>query len=437
MTRNWTDYPLTGAIPRKKIHITELYNGLIERVKGCGKSWTPLPVFYYDKPNSKLWGDDYPKADPEHWPPNQSPDNKFRNDHITNVRRYVGAFCTDTDYDAAESGPVPLSPPDSLGFTGCFIKPSDDYYRPYDAVNHGGFAPLTDALGHADFTDKTLTAGSTYIKAYHVEQIRTVLEHFRVIWVNAQIIYYRLKEALSDVKSTPDLAWSAAKTKLAAASWGSWVASNKLNHIRGAILRIATNAYQAEIKIYEQKMYFKLGLEISGMGWNIMPPISAKVCMAGYILSDSVSYDGGATTYGAAPVDDVISSYIKCKNLGTSVQLSREKINVSYVGNTVQGYGQVKGYLFDGDVMEYCNEDGLWCEFTARDDFSSAELDEHKPDTTFTENGEAHSRDSTGIKNGSYEGGCYPGPVGPYRDCYNAAGFAYVVIEPDWKYGTE
>jgi len=425
MTRRWTDYPLSRFIPIKKIHITELYQAYEERLRflraDSNRTTTdfPLPVFYYDKPNSKLWGDDYPKADPAHWPPNDSPDNKVRNDHIYNIRYCVPGAISSTASDGAERPDNVLSY--SYSFVGNFIKPDDAYYRPYDDANHTGFQPIVDALGQADYTDPTLTAGSVYVKADHVAEVRAMLEQLRVVYVNPTTTHYRSKYIEGDYKGTADAAWSDAKTKLSAASWSAWTSGTVAYLIR-VWMEKSGSIYRGIIIAIEHKFVFDLDLEISGMGWNVLPPLSAKLCLGAYGLHDYDPAEGWQ--YTEADEGKTVTSYAKCSTTSASVEISRAAMGS--ISGSCSGFPstQWKGYVLDADIKSYIGSGHGSQEFiiTARDDFSNDELDEVRP--TADDDGQAEIELYL-------SGGADP----EYGGKYNMAGQCYVVIEPNWKFG--
>jgi len=428
MTRNWTDYPLSRFIPIKKIHITELYQAYEERLRflradsNRTTAHFPLPVFYYDKPNAKLWGDDYPKADPAHWPPNESPDNKVRNDHIYNIRYCVPGAISSTASDGAERPDGVYYGAYSYSFVGNFIKPDDAYYRPYDAGNNVGFQPFQDALGRADYTDPTLTAGSVYVKADHINEARKMLEQLRTVYINASSIQYRFKFFVTGYYSTTNAAWAALKTGIANESWSGWGgAPFNIWLIDAQFYENGSSQYRAEMYQLEHRFTFDLDLEISDMGWSVLPPLSAKLCVAGY----------AAFEYTADPWNDYdhlmtadISCMIKCSTTSVELDLPQETCEDTGPYGHAAPEKARKGYVLDPDIKNYVGNGHGSEQFilTARDDFSSDELDELRPDDP----------------SGAYAMSCKTVAWLSPTWCTppnNMAGMCYVVIEPNWKYG--
>jgi len=428
MTRNWTDYPLSRFIPIKKIHITELYQAYEERLRflraDSNRTTTdfPLPVFYYDKPNAKLWGDDYPKADPAHWPPNDSPDNKVRNDHIYNIRYCVPGAISSTASDGAER-PDRVSTL-SHSFVGNFIKPDDAYYRPYDDENHTGFQPIVDALGQADYTDPTLTAGSVYVKADHVDEVRKMLEQLRVVWVNPTVWECRIKEVFVHSYDTDDAAWAAALTAFADADWSDWQSGGYNDNFLFVDLYKADGLWRANIIAREHRITFDLDLDSTGMGWSVMPPISAKMIMGGYCY---------ARGNESAPTGETIDFYIKCTTTGTELALPRDEL---LDGSDPDIYQYQKGYVFDSDISSYLGSSQAFI-FSTPNGFSESEVDSMRPDSTYG----STDMTATGWHFNRYVSipqRYNPGPSNSScRPEFNAVGMVHVQIEPNWHHGTE
>ena len=465
MTRNWTDYPLTVVIPRKKIHITELYQAYEERLRflraDSNRTTTafPLPVFYYDKPNAKLWGDDYPKADPAHWPPNESPDNKVRNDHIYNIRYCVPGAISSTASDGAERPDRVYYSAYSYSFVGNFIKPDDAYYRPYDAGNNVGFQPFQDALSQADYTDTILTAGSTYVKAVHIDEVRKMMELFSTIYVEPNKVWVRYKQG-SGGNADEDTAWSAAVSDFDDNDWSDWFLvvpepeedwplwwNNEMawqnggyedQLFAGPIVygKIAKSSeYSAYVAAQEVKVEFDFDLEIYHVtDWPhyIFPPVSAKLCIASYSSFESdtnAGWDAGPTgcPYGVSEVwDENVTFYLKCDTTGeSSANLSAETpVSISAINGPIWDATQDarKGYVIDSDISSYMGTSDATFAFVPKGSYSDA-FDEIRPPTP------SASYPDAGYTEERYVRGIYT-PIGTY----NRAGLVYAVIQPDWIY---
>ena len=396
MTRNWTDYPLSGAIPRKKIHITELMEAYEERIRLMrANEWYgiynyPLPVFiyYHTSPSTgKLWGP-YPMADPAHWPPNESPDNKFRNDHIYGTRGLLVGWLTYGDGSQAR-------PHEILKDTTMLGSARRNFYEYFIDVDTGKYICfanvadfLTASIGSANWTDTTLTVGSTNVKALHVQEQRDCWEKLQQIIIGPHIMEYRTKSGYSTGHVSAAAAYAAAKNDFAGNSWGSWNVSGREVNIWGHVTYSGSD-YGASVGGQEVRYTFDLDLEISDMGWSILPPLSAKLITYGLDIDD----------------DNVSDVLIKCVTTGKTNSLSHQDADG-------------RGYLLDLDITDYVgsgHSEQIF-HFSSIDEFSSSDLDKVYPGGAGTVlAGTSISQPSTRIS-----------PV-----------MAWVILEPNWKYGTE
>lgn len=271
MSRNWTDYPLNGAIPRKKVHITELHDAYDERhgfIHSCpgldGRITLATPTWWYRHKTSaptayEQWGD-YPKADPVHWPPNESPDNEFRNEHIYDVRALLRGSTGYGAHAIVESSYVDSE------FNMAFTRPGSSTNLSYSSVDSN---LLVDAFGSSEFTNATLTAGSLDVYAAHVGELRAVVEKLVLV---REINYdwdvrYRKGEGSSDTSMAA--AWSAAMSDYDGNSWSAWGGSISTpldlpNQPIGLAAQCKDNGagnsprYQVAIRALQAKYFFDL-----------------------------------------------------------------------------------------------------------------------------------------------------------------------------------
>ena len=376
MTRRWTDYPLSRFIPIKKIHNTELQKADEERIRVLRNdsdrttSNFPLPTFYYDKPNSKLWGIDYPKADPAHWPPNHIPDNRVRNDHITGARGMIEATGSASDYISA--------------------YPSIELYRQFckEDGRYKAYTSIADIIG-ATWTDGSLIAGTTLIKAVHVNELRDAFEKLNSVIILPATYAYRRKVGVSSWKSTKAAAWTGARTAFLSASWGDWTGGSGDLRLK-LTFQQSGSLYQAMITAQELKHTFDLDLEISDMDWTVLPPLSASLICYGI-----------DTRY-----QNTTGVFAKCTTTGDTAVMPMQNADG-------------RGYLLVSDITSYVGS-GHGSEefmFSAINEYSSDEIDllDHASglDTQILVSHEEGKPD-TG---------------------YGTIANIYIVIVPDWHHG--
>jgi len=480
MTRNWTDYPLTVVIPRKTIHQTELHNAYEERIRFLKKLYPneasdfPIPTWLYA--GGKEWGDDYPKANPEHWPPKESPDNLFRDNHIENLRYVIPGFGSSPDSSEAPSKITYLAP-SAYNLPEFCLVPGDSYYRPYhNAASRGsqGFNIFTNiGLGvyATGYTDPTLIAGSTIVKSAHINQVRAVIEECSVFFVKPKYVYVRFKQGFSGSwQSSKAAAISAAATDFDGESWIGWVQAiplvddalpstfpgspygfshSYLDEMFAAPfvmtkLRIKSDGtYYADIMAQEIKLVFDLDLEIyDAVDWPyyILSSATAKLCVGGYGVtqtespdtsnvywSDGTSMSGGAD---AEQIDNTVDFWLRCST--TSSETSDEGQETfdtyAYDGSTYfdAENDYRKSYVIASDVSSYLGSDDQEFLLTIKGDYGDA-FDQLVPPGSTPESGTIYSMKTAR--------GIFHNTIGGDDDYGNHAGLYQIAIEPNWRYG--
>lgn len=409
MTRNWTDYPITGAIPRKKIHITQLHHAYEERIRlirndsGRTPANYPLPTWKYHLGDNKAWGIDYPKADPAHWPPNQSPDNEFRVPHIATMRHvynqlnYTGHEISPSNLEPLSHNAAGAGSPSLQMIYG--LNPNNNYL-PYGYSYNGVTTDtvIEVALSQSAYTDIDLTNPNMYVNVVHINQLRAVLELFSTAYILPKTIEWQYRIGSASGKASGDIAWDDANTDWENSSWQGWFSGDLANvKCVGEISKAGSN-YAAGIATHKVRITFDLDLEISEMGWNVLPPLSAKII-----------------SYGRYELDESPSQiiFLKCSTTGASIEIPL--------------FDNYKRTIVDADIKSYIgsghgNEQFI---FTAFDDFSLAERNAHKP-TIPTEDGTNTCSSAVRVQR-IYDSVFYP----------DWQSNLLVVITPDWHFGTE
>lgn len=410
MTRNWTDYPITGTTQRKKAHITDLMKAYEERIRLIRNSeyydiWQaedyPLPSpFYYHKSTSKTWGT-YPKADPAHWPPNQSPDNEFKNDHIYGTRGLlVGTISI--AYASGIADPIYILDVENVlafpwsRFYTHFIYKTEGKYKcfPEDSP-HIGATFLTAAIGKSGWMDggMELTPGSVYVKTAHIQEQQDCWEQLTDLAIFPHKWEYRNGSGTSDWEITMDAAWSAAKADF---TWGSWIEFSPGNPPSGikdrvyisGLMQESNGNYRATVGGNELRYTFDLDLEISDMGWNVFPPLAAKL----------VSY-GLDTNY-----DEIANVLVSCPTISASNSLTYQDADG-------------RGYLLASDITDNVgnghSEEAFT--FSSTNQFSGADFDAVRPIGT----------------------GTRAVVIEEWKTGAGSLGNAFIILEPDWHFGTE
>ena len=367
MTRNWTDYPIVPRLtPRKRIHIEELWGAYKERMDVLSNDdyilRPPVPgtLLYNSDPNIE-W-DVYPKADPAHYPPNVSPDNKFRND-IVYAMRDTACHKDLMEWNYLIIGEGSLEYPTC----GYFVRMKDDevidkygcYGHRKDSSSSIFSVFVEDNSLPTSWTDNTLTANETNVRAIHIEEIRPFFEAMQ--WIpratnkidtdsRSQIRY---KSAYGDWDEDRDTAWASAKSAFSSASWSDWEDDN---HIQmSTSLQKSGSDYKFYIYAEELKSEFDLDLNIYGDDHDYNDGAKAM------LLSTSVALgiDGG---YG--DVDNYGDVFLKCKETGDVVSATGSE---SIVAN------ENDQFIVCDDISEYLGNYATFT-FTAKNEYSDDDL---------------------------------------------------------------
>ncbi len=413
MTRRWIDYPNTDAIPRKKIHLTELLQAYEERLRFLradknrmdkGEVWYPLPLYKYNYADGKNWGIDYPKADPAHWPPFESPDNEFRNDIIYGIRKLIHtASAPITASDLVQTGPGAWDYDYMLeALQESCIKVSQI------GTDHLGYSDvlpslLNEAIGQSDWTDPILYSKDdptpNHPTPTHINELRAVFEYLRYFFILPYTREYREKTASTN-NANYNTAWSDAVTDIQNASWGSWTTLTTQYKSRGDA-QLISGTYYVQIKVREWRLTFDLDLEISDMGWNVLPPLIAKLCV--FQLNDYY---------------DDIDVYYKCLETSDTVNT-----------HTVSSANANKSQVLIDDISSYVGggHDSEQFTLSARNEWNTTECNLLKPNVPTDAEGESKIVDTLHRSPNwaKFTGGMI------------IAANAFIFLEPNWHYGTE
>lgn len=250
MAGNWSEGIIANVTPRKAIHVFELAEAAYERYSTrTNVAFASYPYMLYNTgKNFNLT--DYPKADPAHWPPNQSPDNEFRNNHITQLRT---TLTTNQDVTRFIKG----------GGTELYQSAWPDMYTSIEDL-------LIDALGSSGWMDPALTAGVINVRKPHIAQLRRVAEKLHTI--KAAFVLVESRHKSFDSRSDPwydtipeavDAIW----TGFDAATWGAWSEDHSTLDANSYIA-ISGGKYSGWMSATELRVTFNLEIYISGMGWT-------------------------------------------------------------------------------------------------------------------------------------------------------------------------
>lgn len=385
---DWTDITIIPHLtPRRSVHLTELYDAYRERHKILNATETKfkntwaLKTFYYN--TGKTWGSTYPKADPAHWPPNQSPDNEVRNNHVGFLHSLVllGRFAY--GYSADWFWRKSFEKQETL-----------TYFADLEDV-------LTTAIGATTYTDdgsvNPFDGPDTDINVrdLHVTEMRSVIEVLKRIIILPTAYENRLKTA-TGTDADDDTAWAAAKTDYAGNSWGSWVSRDPSYDPvvpLGYAKHQRNGGHTYNIYTRETRLTFDLDIEISGLDWNLLPPISARLTIYG------AEKAGGSADYTEWADNGVL---LKCEEtsdtitLGSSDAATYQVLCSDVTDDIGSGHGSEKYIL------------------NSVDNWDSSALDKLRPAQSLAV-GEDAVRGIQTQQDGDYI-------------------FA-IIVEPNWKYG--
>lgn len=482
MARAWTDGLVTPLVKRKKAHITEMHDAYEERIRFLDQiyaSGIPSPDNWGYKTISSVnkdWNvssEYYPKAEPTYWPPNHLTNNLYRNEHIYAIRNSMPGFgCT---YRSMWEDQNVISWGGGWKLPQFSISPHDDYYRPYHAEGSNGEHGLNllENVGAGEdateLTDDDLTAGSVEIRACHIAELQKCFEECSIIHVPPTKVYIRWKwgSGKNDIEYA---AWNAAITDFNSSSWEDWIDITLLDpddfdyrhwrrygespdinyYLQAGILgwvhedyNIGRSGgdYQFVLLAQEVKFEFDLDLEIyADPAWpySVFPPVSAKLCVAGYCGfqlegSDAsfVLWNQAESITGATEITITTDTYLECTTLSKSVEVPQEDaalVTINYGGESDWWHGKEElreGYLFEEDITDDVGS-GHGSEeyaFTVTD-WEDA-FDDIRPSTPADGESIAQWMRSFNTAPNVQQDGISA----------NHAGLCYVVIEPDWRFG--
>ena len=396
----WPVYPIVPFVTlRTKASVEQIFDAYKERILffrsntwyNDGYTIYNLPVFWYTW-NTQVWDATHPNATPAKWPPFQSPDNEFRIRVPYGLRAIAvgghgssdwGGYATSWDLvgDSAIYG---------LRDDFClhFINQDEGLYRGYEDVE----AFLTHAIGH-DWTDKLLWGDPpANVRAAHISEVIKAFSKMIVapLFPHDEAMKYKL---VSVTNANFYTAWADVKTAFNNASWVNYP-------YHGVGLRSSTRKsgdnYFIELYGYKCDVTIDLDVGISGMDWNVVPPLSAKLITAGYLPP----YEGHTGVSGIC---------LQCITTGDKYSVPEQNADG-------------RGYVINADITDRIGSGhgSEKFEFTTYDDFSNTELEKVKPAVPTTSDykykGAHVSAGNVWTQNS---------PV----TCF------YVAIEPDWGRG--
>lgn len=280
-------------------------------------------------------------------------------------------------------------------FKNQFINPYDEGYRPYygiefsddyelweyrrggelkEQAGYNGFQnnEFTEMYGTGvdTFEDEYIHPCRTFIRDNHINQLRHLIEHFSTIIIRPCYLYEGETAEYGQGRyitvfgygANLDAAWTDAKanlqTEIAADNWSAW-SSGYL--IKEGIINCMggydgeASQYYVNIVIREFRCCFDLDLEISDMGWNVFPPLSAKLVAAGGRIIQWKNDNNWTNFYETEFVtEDTPTSCIKCVETDTATDLGKADYDVSEAHSNEAGIRGIKASVIDADVTDLC-----------------------------------------------------------------------------------